>query len=50
MIQNLRSCRQRIKALAGKECKFGCISIRFEYIIDESANETQYSLSNLKSY
>ena len=53
MVQNLRyHCRQRIEALADKQCKFGCIYwVRFEHIIVQGANKISYdSLSNLKSY
>ena len=52
-MQNLRYyCRQRIQALADKQCKFGFMyQVRFEYITVQSANKTSYdSLSNLKSY
>ena len=51
MMQNLRYyCRQRIEALADKQCKFGCIyQVRFEHIIVQSGNKISYdSLSNLK--
>ena len=49
MVQNLRyHCRQRIEALADKQCKFGCIyGVRFEHIIVQGANKISYdSLSN----
>ena len=52
-MQNLRCyCRQRIEALAEKQCKFGCIyRVRFEHIIVQDANKISYDrLSNLKSY
>ena len=51
MIQNLRYyCKQRIEALADKQCKFSCIyRVRFEHIIVQGANKISYdSLSNLK--
>ena len=51
-MQNLiYQCRQGVKALADKQCKFGCIPVRSEYIIVQSANKILYdSLSDLKSY
>ena len=51
MMQNIRCyCRQRIEALAEKQCKFGCIyRVRFEHIIVQGANKISYDrLSNLK--
>ena len=51
MMQSLTFyCRQRIEALADKQCKFGCIyRVRFEHIIVHKANEISYdSLSNIK--
>ena len=53
MMQNLRYyCKQKIEALGGKQCNFGCIyQVRFENIIVQGANKISYdSLSNLKSY
>ena len=50
MMQNVRYyCRQRIEALADKQCKFGCIyRVKFEHIIVQNANKISYdSLSNL---
>ena len=40
-MENLRYyCRQRIEALAVKQCKFGCTyPVRFEYIIVQGANK-----------
>ena len=53
-MQNLRYyCKERIEALADKQCKFGCIyiyQVRFEHIV-QSANKISYnSLTNLESY
>ena len=50
-MQNIRCyCRQRIEALAEKQCKFGCMyRVRFEHIIVHGANKISYDrLSNLK--
>ena len=50
-MQNLSYyCRQRIEALAEKQCKFGCIYwVRFEHNIVQGANKISYDwLSNLK--
>ena len=46
-MQNLRYyCRQRIEALADKQCKFGCICrVRFKHIIVQS----EYKISKLKN-
>ena len=43
-------CRQRIEALADKQCKFGCIyRVRFEHIV-QSAYKVSYDLLlNLKN-
>ena len=49
---NLRYyCRQRIEALAHRQCKFDCMYwVRFEHIV-QSVNKISYdSVSNLKSY
>ena len=51
MMQNLRSLRQRIEALADKQCKLAVYPHIIEHIIDQSANKIPYdSLSNLESY
>ena len=53
-MQNRRYyCKERIEALADKQCKFGCIyiyQVRFEHIV-QSANKISYnSHTNLESY
>ena len=52
-MQSLRYyCRQRIEALADKQCKFSCMYwVRFEHVVVQGPNKISYdSLSNLKSY
>ena len=39
MLQNLRSCRRRIEALADNQCKFVYTPGQAEHIIDQSANK-----------
>ena len=52
MVQNLRYSRQRIEALADKQCKFGgTCRVTLEHIIVQSVNKISYdSLSNWKRY
>ena len=52
MAQNLRHyCKQRVEALADKQCRLGYISSQGKHGIDQGANKIPYdSLSNLKIY
>ena len=51
MIQNLRSCRQKIETWQIINANVTVYPVSFEHIIDQSANKIPYdSLSNLKSY
>ena len=39
MMQNLRSCKQRIKPWQLRNANLAVYPVRFEHIIDESANK-----------